>query len=372
MEEVQQQKPKKTKILNYINVFRGLAILLIIMGHTMQFGDPKSLINMINCEMICGGTALFIFISGFLFQHLAYKFEYKNYLSKKWTNVVMPYLITAIPGILFCIYLPVAYKNSFDGISLYLQIPMLLSIGRVHNTPTWFIPMIVIFFIFSALFLLLEKKKILYKLLPILLLMTIFLPRGVAEYETTLGLSYAAKYMVYVKYILCNFVHFLSLYVFGMFCSANKDIIDKFYDKRLWIWIGMLLTAALDVFAMFKFQYSNYTVSKIFLTMLVLAYLKHFDEFILSHKKTNKTLDFIAKYSFGLFFVHWYWFFVYNQIFHLPTVMPIVDGSYPLTFGAILLRFAFVTITSLGSLFIGKFILQKINPEINTRKFLGI
>ena len=78
MEEAQQQKPKKTKILNYINVFRGLAILLIIMGHTMQFGNPKSLINMINCEMICGGTALFIFISGFLFQHLAYKFEYKN------------------------------------------------------------------------------------------------------------------------------------------------------------------------------------------------------------------------------------------------------------------------------------------------------
>lgn len=369
---MEEQKPKKTKILNYINVFRGLAILLIIMGHTMQFGDPSTLSNIINCEMICGGTALFIFISGFLFQHLAYKFEYKNYLSKKWTNVVMPYLITAIPGILFCIFCPIAYKNSFYGLSLYIQIPALLTIGRVHNIPTWFIPMIIIFFIFSALFLFLEKKNILYKLLPLLLLLTLFLPRGVAEYESTLGLSYAAKYIVYVKYILCNFVHFLSLYVFGMYCSANKPIMDKFYDKRFWIWAAMLITAGLDIWAMYKFQYSNYTVSKIFLTMLVLAYLKHYDEFILSHKKTNKTLDFIAKYSFGLFFVHWYWFFIYNQIFHLPTVMPMVNESYLQTFGAILLRFAFVTITSLGSLFIGKFILQKINPEINTRKYLGI
>ena len=369
---MEEQKPKKTKILNYINVFRGLAILLIIMGHTMQFGDPSTLSNIINCEMICGGTALFIFISGFLFQHLAYKFEYKNYLSKKWTNVVMPYLITAIPGILFCIFCPIAYKNSFYGLSLYIQIPALLTIGRVHNIPTWFIPMIIIFFIFSALFLFLEKKNILYKLLPLLLLLTLFLPRGVAEYESTLGLSYAAKYIVYVKYILCNFVHFLSLYVFGMYCSANKAIMDKFYDKRFWIWGAMLITAGLYIWAMYKFQYSNYTVSKIFLTMLVLAYLKHYDEFILSHKKTNKTLDFIAKYSFGLFFVHWYWFFIYNQIFHLPTVMPMVNGSYLQTFGAILLRFAFVTITSLGSLFIGKFILQKINPEINTRKYLGI
>ena len=63
MENTAQQPPKKTKILNYINVFRGLAILLIIMGHTMQFGDSKSIINMLNCEMICGVTALFIFIS---------------------------------------------------------------------------------------------------------------------------------------------------------------------------------------------------------------------------------------------------------------------------------------------------------------------
>ena len=369
---MEEQKPKKTKILNYINVFRGLAILLIIMGHTMQFGDPSTLSNIINCEMICGGTALFIFISGFLFQHLAYKFEYKNYLSKKWTNVVMPYLITAIPGILFCIFCPIAYKNSFYGLSLYIQIPALLTIGRVHNIPTWFIPMIIIFFIFSALFLFLEKKNILYKLLPLLLLLTLFLTRGVAEYESTICLSYAAKYIFYVKYILCNFVHFLSLYVFGMYCSANKPIMDKFYDKRFWIWAAMLITAGLDIWAMYKFQYSNYTVSKIFLTMIVLGYLKHYDEFILSHKKTNKTLDFIAKYSFGLFFVHWYWFFIYNQIFHLPTVMPMVNGSYLQTFGAILLRFAFVTITSLGSLFIGKFILQKINPEINTRKYLGI
>ena len=264
---MEEQRPKKTKILNYINVFRGLAILLIIMGHTMQFGDPSTLSNIINCEMICGGTALFIFISGFLFQHLAYKFEYKNYLSKKWTNVVMPYLITAIPGILFCIFCPIAYKNSFYGLSLYIQIPALLTIGRVHNIPTWFIPMIIIFFIFSALFLFLEKKNILYKLLPLLLLLTLFLPRGVAEYESTLGLSYAAKYIVYVKYILCNFVHFLSLYVFGMYCSANKPIMDKFYDKRFWIWAAMLITAGLDIWAMYKFQYSNYTVSKIFLTM---------------------------------------------------------------------------------------------------------
>lgn len=370
--ESKAEAPKKAKMLNYINVFRGLAILLIILGHTMQFGDSKSLINNINCEIVCGGTALFIFISGFLFQHLSGKFEYKNYLSKKWTNVVMPYLITAIPGLLLCFFMPIEYKNSFDGIPFLLQIPMHLSVGRVHNVPSWFIPMIIIFFIFSAILLDLSKRKILYKFLPILFLLTIFVPRGIAEYETTLGLDYLSKYWVYLNYILINFVHFLSMYVFGMFCSENKDIIDKFYDKRLLLLFAMIITSILDVYLMQKYQYSNYTISKIFVTMLFLAYLKHYDENIIAHKKLNKTLDFIAKYSFGLFFIHWYWFFFYNQIFNLPNVMPVIDGNYILTIFYVFIRFISVTFLSLGSLYGIKKLLTKLNSEINTRKFIGV
>ena len=367
---------KKTKILNYINVFRGLAILLIIMGHTMQIGKPDGLIRFIDCELVCGGTALFIFISGFLFQHLSYKYEFKNYMKKKWTNVIMPYLITSIPGFFFCFWCPVAYKNSFYGLNFLYQIPIHLSIGRVHNIPTWFIPMIVIFFLFSYIFLKLEKKDILYKLLPILFLITIFLPRGVAEYENTINLSYLDKYLVYVKYILSNFVHFLSLYVFGMYCSKNKDVIDKFYNKRFLFWGLMIISSVFDIYLSYKYQYSNYTVSKTFLTILLVAYLKHYDEFILSHKKTNKTLDFIAKYSFGLFFVHWYWFFIFNQIckkfFDLDSVINITDGDFIKSALFVLIRFSVVAIISLVSLFSAKTILLKINKEINTRKFFGI
>ena len=250
-----------------------------------------------------------------------------------------------------------------------MQIPALLTIGRVHNIPTWFIPMIVIFFLFSFLFLKLEKKNILYKFLPVLFLITIFLPRGVAEYESLIGLSYSQKYFAYANYILTGFVHFLALYVFGMFCSSHKEIIDKFYDKRLLLWILMFLTSAGDIYLTYKYQISNYTISKTFLTMLLLGYLKHFDEFILSHKKTNKTLDFVAKYSFGLFFIHWYWFFVYNQIFDLPNVLS--GATFDVIF-AVCVRFLTVAVMSLLSLFICKRIILLFNKEANTRMFLGI
>ena len=134
----------------------------------------------------------------------------------------------------------------------------------------------------------------------------------------------------------------------------------------------MLGLGALDIYTQYKYQYSNYTISKTFLTILVLAYLKHYDEFILSHKKTNAILDFIARYSFGLFFVHWYWFFSYNQIFNLQTVTSLVNGNYLITFGIVLLRFIAVVFLSLLSLFLIKILLLKFNSEINTRKILGI
>lgn len=355
------------KMLNYINVFRGLAILLIIAGHTMQFGSAGSLVNKVSVEIFTGGTALFIFISGFLFQHLSGKYEFKNYIKKKWTNVVMPYLFTAIPGILFCFLFPIRYGNAFDGLNPFLQIPMMLTVGRVHNTPAWFIPMIILFFFSSYALLQLEKKGVLYKLLPVMFLFTIFFPRVDVDYNSVIGLSYSAKYFAYLKYVLFGYLHFFSMYVFGMYLSANKDIIDKLYNFRWGFIILMFAASYMNIFT----QYRNGTVSKIFLTIIVLAYLKHYDGWFISHDKLNKALDFTAKYSFGLFFIHWYVFFIYNIIFQLPNVVPVTAG-YIETLGLVTLRFAAVTLASMFILWIGKEILMGIDSETNTRKFFGV
>ena len=362
---------KSSKILNYINVFRGLAILLIVAGHTMQFGESGSLTERISFEIFCGGTALFIFISGFLFQHLSGKYEFKNYMSKKWTNVILPYMWTALPGILLCFLLPVRYENPLEGLNPIIQIPMLLSVGRIHNVPTWFIPMIILFFLSSWLLLKLEKKGILYKLLPIMFLITLFIQRPELEYYMVLDLSYTAKWFAYLKYVLIGYVHFFSMYVFGMFCSSHKDIIDKFWNFR-WIFITLMgILASLNVYSSMIGGYTNGTVSKIFLTVIVLAYLKHYDEWLISHEKLNKILDFTAKYSFGIFFVHWYVFFLYNYVFNLQNVMPIIGNTY-ITLGLVFLRFIVVTLLSILSLWSIKKFLLKLNPECNTRTFIGV
>lgn len=362
---------KKSKILNYINIFRGLAILLIVAGHTMQFGTTGSLTEKITVEVFTGGTALFIFISGFLFQHLSAKYEFKNYISKKWTNVILPYFWTAIPGILFCFFFPIKYGNSFDGLNPLLQIPMMLSVGRIHNTPAWFILMIVLFFFSSWTLLKLEKKGWLYKIMPIMFLITILIPRVDVDYNSTLGLTHSAKYFTFLKYVFMGFVHFFSMYVFGMYCSANKNIIDKFWNCR-WIYIIlMILTAGLNVYSGMNNGYSNGTISKIFLTIIVLAYLKHYDEWLISNKKLNKCLDVVAKYSFGIFFIHWYVFFLYNLMFNLPNVLPIINNNL-FTFVLVFIRFLIVTVGSLFILWFIKNLILKINFDSNTRKFIGV
>lgn len=365
------QKPKK-EMLNYINVFRGLAILLILAGHTMQIGAKGSWINNIFFEIWAGGTTLFIFISGFLFQHLSYKFEYKDYLKKKWFNVIIPYMITAIPGILLCFYLPQAYGNPFEGLNPLAQIGVFLTTGRVHNVPAWFIPMIVIFFIISYILLYLEKKNLLYKILPVLFLITIFIPRMDIEPEYVKNMDYIHKYLEYLKYVGSGFIHFMSMYVFGMYLSKYKDKIDIFFEKRYFFITLMIITAAMDIYFNHNGMFFNGTVSKIFLTVIVLGYLKHYDEKIKSCEKLNNLLDVTAKYSFGLFFIHWYYVFAFNRIFSMPKVLPVENTVQLFTSSAIAgLRYLFVLTASFLTLYLIKTILKKLKIE-KTRTFIGV
>lgn len=198
-------------------------------------------------------------------------------------------------------------------------------------------------------------------------LVTIFFPRQDVDYNTVMGLSYSAKYFAYLNYVLFGYLHFFSMYVFGMYLSANKNIIDKLYNFR---WLFIILMIAASYINLFT-PYTNGTVPKIFLTIIVLAYLKHYDEWLISHEKLNKALDFTAKYSFGIFFIHWYVFFIYNVVFQQANVLP-VTGSYLETFALVLVRFIVVTGVSLFILWASKEVLLAHNPETNTRQFFGV
>src|ERR1035438_1198168 len=75
--------------LRYIHSFRALAIIFIVAAHCIALFDWASIPwqRHLVLSLIPNGTVFFVFIAGFLFQHLSYKFEYRRYLKSKLQNV---------------------------------------------------------------------------------------------------------------------------------------------------------------------------------------------------------------------------------------------------------------------------------------------
>ena len=140
------------------------------------------------------------------------------------------------------------------------------------------------------------------------------------------------------------------------------------------------LLTLMSVFAMFdvlllKFNFINGDISKIFFTLVVLGYLEHYDEQIKMKDHFNATMDFIAKYSFGIFFVHWYMAKLFGLICqYLPNFKQMLYVySYSDIFHALVfctIKFVFVLGSSILICYIIKTILTKLGVK-NTRAIIG-
>ena len=165
--------------LNFVNVFRSAAIIWIVAGHTIGNtvlgGVPgHPLLSTMLYKIFSWGTTLFVFIAGYLFEYLLPKYEYKKYLKKQWLNVISPYLIWSIPGIIALIHSSAPNAHLFKSASLLEQAIYLCLTGGFCIT-SWFIPMISIFFLCAPL--LIKYRQSLYLFLPVLLLYTVSVDR---------------------------------------------------------------------------------------------------------------------------------------------------------------------------------------------------
>lgn len=286
-----------SKFLNYIHNFRGFAILTIVATHTiayLQWSDER--LAKIAHILIANGTLYFVFIAGFLFQFLSHKYEYKKYLSKKLQYVLLPYVFTSIPGITLCIYAenfipPIWFRERFSDLSIPGQILMYLLTGA-HLSPFWFIPMITIFYIISPLLLWIDRHPKTYWILPTLLTITATVPRP----DPTSN-------------IIQSFVHFLSAYTMGMFCSHFKEKLFSFVQKRyLWLVVGFLILTVLEIVILPRPIAIN-SLSKLILCVLIIYFLWRAE--LRLPKSFHNILGFIAELSFGIYFLHDYFLIAY-------------------------------------------------------------
>lgn len=295
--------------LNQFDYFRAIAIIMIVAGHVCMSDmlPNHTLSEQMIVSIMTGGTALFVFISGFFFHHVFYKkFKYKAFMVKKIKNVFIPYAV--ITTVFFLTYVilqraagvslqSAAASQTVDSgwLQVLSQYLTTLTYGQISG-PYWYIPFIMIMFALSPLFLLYIQQnantRFAINLVSIVFSMLIF-----RAGDNTL--------------ILHNTLYFLPMYLLGINYSIHKHVVDNVIAGRTTPLFGIVALLAfyqvnfLGVVGHFlKMDFFTYQgldtsiIQKIFLCLLCLSFFQKFED------KEIPLLKLIASASFAIFFIH--------------------------------------------------------------------
>src|SRR5690606_14373892 len=123
-------------------------------------------------------SILFFFISGYLFQHLSGKFEYKTYLQRKFNNVILPYIIISIPAIIVSVWI-IPQDGMWDWFYTspkWVQILLFYATGK-HLEPLWFVPAVTLIYLVAPLLLKIDRHPTAYWVIPLLLIVSVAIGR---------------------------------------------------------------------------------------------------------------------------------------------------------------------------------------------------
>lgn len=298
-------KESHSPFINSIDYFRGIAILIIIAGHSYGLAGWKidTFSEKVIANILTGGTGLFVFISGFLFQHIYLRrFNYGHFLKKKLLTVVVPYVIFTILGVAYFVWYLHTSPRMGDGfITLgwwggYVK-PLLLYLwsGAIFP-PYWFVPFMFFTFLMSPLHVRFAhlNRFVQLMIIGITLIIAVSIHRPGRMY--------------------CHFqavIYFLPVYLTGIFSSLHRETIYKVFKNKEWILVaGVLLSAITHVYL--YGTYDNLTkcnpyiytcldialIQKLFLSLFFMVFLHRFED------AKWGILKIIASASFALFFLH--------------------------------------------------------------------
>jgi hypothetical protein len=252
--------------------------------------------------------------------------------------VIIPYSITSIYGIHQCIFklnkpaTPVWFSEAFSDWSIPQKI-LALYLSGSHLFPFWFIPMISIFYLIAPFLVWIDQVPNRYWLLLLLLPLSLIVPRP-ADFD-----------------IVQSFIHFLPVYVLGMFSSRYRTNILDWHEKNFLYSAAIILLLLIGEFYQrlwlsdFSGHFAINTLNKEVQCLLLLYFLWRIDSLLSS--RTHLLLGFLANFSFGIYFLHGY---VMNSISVRLELVPLI-GSW-LRSGNLITFTIFVVITLTISSFI--------------------
>ena len=97
--------------LEVFDKFRAIAIILIILDHSIQPWGNHPYYEKLFITFVSGGSNLFVFISGFFFHYVFFQnFNYKEFMIHKVKRVFIAYLVLSV---LCLIFLPFILDSLF-------------------------------------------------------------------------------------------------------------------------------------------------------------------------------------------------------------------------------------------------------------------
>lgn len=308
--------------LNYIHGLRGVAMLFIVFGHAIYFQfdwsgnlSTKYFLQ----DLLSGGTILFVFVAGFLFEYLSPRYQYSKYMKTKFKNVVFPYLLVSIPALLDIFVLGDPARNfpHLEGSNVGAQLLWYYAVGGAHvNYSLWFIPMIILFFVLSPLFVVLARRPVMYWPCLLLFILPILIHRDTVPLVSPVR----------------AFFYFLPVYILGMMMSFHRDQLEAVCHKYFY---GFLVVFVALVFGQYfwgnchgncatpgAFEFPHGYIDWALIQKVVFCFAV-IGLFLRYPWMLTRPLSYIADTSFTTFFFHVYFFYAFSLVLRHSDI----DGS---------------------------------------------
>jgi surface polysaccharide O-acyltransferase-like enzyme len=332
----------------HIHNLRGAAILFIVAVHARggvadwsSHPGVNRLLQVILDAQEGNGTVMFVFIAGFLFQHLNHqRFEFKKYLEQKFKVIILPYIIISVPLILFRIatnFDSVTLPADFSERSVFHQFFYHLFTGS-HIAPFWFINMIIIIYLSTPLLHKLDNPKFYQYVFPFILMASLFTYRPLHNANPVLA-----------------YLHFIPVYMTGMWASFYKKEILSIRSRFFWSVVAAYvalcvldLTGWMPPAAELNFENILGEGMMLFNIYILRALLLCFIFLILLYKLRNKKmplLELLGEYSFGIFFVH------FILIMMTRRLLSVLYGPIDFSLLTFLIYFLFILLASIVTVF---------------------
>jgi peptidoglycan/LPS O-acetylase OafA/YrhL len=257
-------------------------------------------------------TVIFIALAGYFFTALLPSFNYPKFLKNKFENVIVPYLIVSLPAALLYVcgikqthyWIDMDWFHTLNPLYQYV----FLMVTGAQLGPLWFVPAIVLFYVFSPVLFFLARKNLVLAFFLLSLAPALYLGRPQFNENP-----------------LQAFVFFMPAYTMGMLLAQYKTAYVKIAPASLPLLILVLATivAGYDVL---KYNASIDMLAKLALTYVLMAVCYRYLNFKIVF------LDLMARLSFYLFFIHGYFVGAFRSIlpklgFDVGGIIAIVTAS---------------------------------------------